>query len=191
MLESIVKNYISNTIADKLADKFGVSPQMARTLVAKAVPLFMGGMANKATKDKSAAAGLFGAITKDHDGSIFDNIEGLLADPKSAKGDKILSHVFGSNETGVEKALAKETGMEAAQTKDMMSALAPMIMGALGKEQSEKNLETEHLAKMFAAEQKEISKQKATNPLLAMLDKEGDGVADNLLSMGMSFLKKS
>ena len=164
---------------------------MARSLVAKAVPLFMGGMANKATKDKSAAEGLFGAITKDHDGSIFDNIEGLLADPKSAKGDKILSHVFGNNEANVEKALAADTGLKESETKDMMSALAPMIMGALGKEQSQKNLETEHLAKMFEAEQKEVTKQKASNPLLAMLDKEGDGVADDLLKMGMGFLRKS
>jgi len=103
----------------------------------------------------------------------------------------ITNSIAGNNEANVEKALAADTGLKESETKDMMSALAPMIMGALGKEQSQKNLETEHLAKMFEAEQKEVTKQKASNPLLAMLDKEGDGVADDLLKMGMGFLRKS
>lgn len=190
MLESIVKNYLSDTIADKLATKFGISPQLSRTLVDKAVPLFLGGMANNAAKDSKGAEGLFGAITNDHDGSIFGQLDSLMADPKSAKGDKILGHIFGNKEDAVETALAADTGVDKTQAKDLMQTLGPLVMGALGQEQSQKNLQKEHLAKMMAAEKLEAEKQKATNPLLRLLDQEGDGVADDLLKMGMGFLRK-
>ena len=188
-LESIVKGYITNAIAEKIGAKLGLSAEMSKSLVAKAVPLFLGGMANNAAKDKSAAEGLFGAITKDHNGSIFSNLEGLLGDTKSLGGDKILSHVLGSKTEVVEAALAADTGVNKAQAVDFMQMMGPLVMGALGKEQSEKNLEAEHLSKMFDSERKQIAKQKASNPLLAMLDKEGDGVADDLLKMGMGFFK--
>ena len=188
-LESIVKGYLTNAIADKLATKLGIAPATARSLVNKAVPLFLGSMAKNAGQDQSAAEGLFGAITKDHDGSIFANLEDVIANPKNAKGDKILSHVFGSNEGNIEKALAASEGVDTAQAKDLMQSLAPMVMGALGKEQSEKHLEADHLSKMFAEEQRQVQAQKANNPLLSLIDKEGDGVADDLLNMGMSFLK--
>lgn len=189
-LESIVKGYITNAIAEKVGETLGLSASTSKMLAAKVVPLILGGMAKNATQDKSAAAGLFGAITKDHDGSIFRNLENLINDPKALKGDKILSHVLGKKEGRIEKALAADSGVKKAQATDFMQMMAPLVMGALGKEQTKDNLESTHLAKMFEQEQAAVKKQQATNPLLAMLDKEGNGVADDLLSMRMSFLKK-
>jgi hypothetical protein len=189
-LEGIVKSYIGQTIAKQIAEKLNVEPAMAQGLVDKGVALLLGGMAQNADKDPAQAEGLFNAITKDHDGSVFGNIESLLSDPKVLNADKILQHVLGGNEATVESALAADTGVEKEQATGMMQMLAPLVMGALGQEQSEKNLETDHLTKMFQQEKEQIQKQKATNPLLAMLDQEGDGVADDLLKMGMSFLNR-
>jgi len=189
-LEKIVQGYITNNIAKQIAEKLNMDPNMVQGLVNKAVPLLLGGMAQNADKDPAQAEGLFKAITKDHDGSVFNNLGALLSDPKSMKADKILQHVLGGKEDTVETALAADSGIKKEEATGMMQMLAPLVMGALGKEQSEKNLENDHLAKMFQQEKEQIQKQKATNPLLAMLDKEGDGVADDLLKMGMSFLNR-
>ncbi len=189
-LESIVKNYITNTVAEKVGAKLGLSSDVSKMLAAKAVPLFLGSMANNAAKDDAQAEGLFTAITKDHDGSVFSNLDTLLSDPKALNADKILQHVLGAKENTVEAALAADSGVKTEQATGMMQMLAPLVMGALGKEQSEQDLEKDHLASMFAAEKETIAQQKATNPLLAMLDQEGDGVADDLLKMGMSFLNR-
>ncbi len=190
-LQKIVSGYITNTIAEKIGAKVGLSPEISKMIAAKAIPLFLGGMANNAAKDEQSAAGLFGAITKDHDGSIFNNLDGLLGDTKALKGDKILAHVLGNKEQAVEAALAADSGVKTGQAKDFMQAMGPLVMGALGKEQTNKHLEADHLAKMFAHEKQTQTKQQAANPLLSLLDKEGDGVADDLLKMGMSFLNKS
>ncbi len=189
-LEKIVKSYITNSIAQSIAKKFNLDVRTVQGLIDKAVPLLFGGMANNASKDENQAQGLFKAITKDHDGSVFGNLETLLQDPKALKADKILKHVLGGKEAVAEKVLAAEAGIKKEQSIDFMQVLAPMVMGALGKEQSEKNLETDHLAKMFAHEKTQVAKQKASNPLLNLLDQEGDGVADDLLKMGMSFFNK-
>jgi len=189
-LEKIVQGYITNNIAKQIAEKLNMDPNMVQGLVNKAVPLLLGGMAQNADKDPAQAEGLFKAITKDHDGSVFNNLGALLSDPKSMKADKILQHVLGKNEDTVETALAADSGIKKEEATGMMQMLAPLVMGALGKEQSEKNLEKDHLAKMFQQEKEQIQKHKATNPLLAMLDKQGDGVADDLLKMGMSFLNR-
>lgn len=189
-LEKIVKGYITNSIAQNIAKKFNIDVRTVQSLIDKAVPLLLGGMANNAAKDENQAAGLFKAITKDHDGSVFGNLETLLQDPKALKADKILQHVLGGKEEVAETALATEAGIKKEQSVDFMQVLAPMVMGALGKEQSEKNLEADHLAKMFAHEKTQVAAQKASNPLLSLIDQEGDGVTDDLLKMGMSFLNR-
>jgi hypothetical protein len=190
-LESIVKSYIGQNIAESIANKLNLDIKTVQSMIDKAIPLFLGGMANNADKNPSQAEGLFKAITTDHDGSVFGNIGALMQDPKALKADKILQHVLGPKEDKLETALAADSGVKKEEATGMMQMLAPLVMGALGKEQTDKNLKANHLAKMFAQEKEHIQKQKASHPLLSMLDKEGDGVADDLLKMGMGFFNKS
>lgn len=188
-LQGIMKSYISDAIADKVGASVGLSPDISKSLAAKVLPLFTAKMANNAAGDESQASALFGAIKDDHDGSIFDNMSDLLAGSGDDKGAKILNHVFGKQTAGIEQAVASETHIEASQAQGFMEKLAPLVMGAMGKEQSAQGLDMGSIMGLLG-QAKQMQSQEATNPLLSLIDKEGDGVADDLLKMGMNFLNK-
>ena len=61
-----------------------------------------------------------------------------------------------------------------------MAALAPILMGALGKQQRQQGFDASSLAGFLGGEQKEIErKQPGTGGILSsLLDKDGDGDVD-------------
>lgn len=189
-LQGIMKSYISDAIADKVGASVGLTPEMSKSLVAKVLPLFTAKMANNAAQDESQAKAIYGAVKEDHDGSIFDNMSDLLAGSGDDQGAKILNNVFGAQTAGIEQAVAGEAHIEPAQAQGFMEKLAPLVMGAMGKEQSAQGLDMGSIMGMLGQAKQAQAEQKSTNPLLAMIDKDGDGVTDDLLKMGMSFLSK-
>ncbi len=104
-----------------------------------AVPLILAALARNASQPQGAES-LHQAISKDHDGSILDNLQGYLGNPQSANGAGILGHVFGSQQPTLENNLAQATGMDQSSAGGVLETLAPIVMGALGKEQQEKGL---------------------------------------------------
>ena len=60
----------------------------------------LGAMANNASKPGGADS-LLGALQKDHDGSILDNLGGFLGQPNTDDGNGILGHVFGNSRPGL------------------------------------------------------------------------------------------
>ncbi len=188
-LQKIIQNYVGGMVAEKIGQKMGLSGNQAQTLAARIMLLLLGGMVKNATSSSDGAASLVGALTKDHDGSIFENIETLVSSPEQFKGAKILQHILGDKEVTLEKALAQEEGLEQEKVKGMMTMLAPLVMGALGKEQSKQSLGMGDFMEMF--DKQKAEQKKVQNPLLGLLDSDGDGsMANDILGLGMDMLKK-
>lgn len=76
LFDQIQQELNSETIA-QMADQIGASPAQTKAAVSAAVPMLLGGLArNSATPQ--GASGLLGALERDHDGSLLDDLGGML-----------------------------------------------------------------------------------------------------------------
>jgi hypothetical protein len=76
LFEQIQQQLNSETVS-QMADQIGASPAQTRAAISAAVPMLLGGLArNSATPQ--GAAGILGALERDHDGSLLDDLGGML-----------------------------------------------------------------------------------------------------------------
>jgi hypothetical protein len=111
----------------------------------------LGGLASNA-KDPRQAAALFETLDR-HDGSVVDDAPARLAsDDVRADGDKILGHVFGDNTPAVAQGIAAKSGLDVGAVTKMLPALAPMVLGMLGKKKASGGLDMGALMGMLQGE---------------------------------------
>lgn len=133
-LTSVLMKTLGQGGLDMMAQKAGVQSNQAASALEGIIPSILGGMA-KNTRDEQGAGSLLGALDKDHDGSILDDIGGFLGGgAASGIGSGILKHVLGGNRASVENGIGQKTGMNASQIGSLMNMAAPLIMGYLGKQ---------------------------------------------------------
>ena len=78
---------------------------------------------------------------------------------EAAQGAGILKHVFGQKTVGVEKAIGSSFGVDQKGVGNVMTMLAPLVMGALGKETKQKGLDASALTSMLTEERSQLAKQ--------------------------------
>ena len=191
LIETITAQLAQGKDAD-IAKRFGINEDVAKTAVSAAVPLIVGALARNASK-KDGADSLHKALEKDHDGSILDNITDLLGKKEDSDGDGILRHALGTKRSAVEQGLSKGTGIDLASAGSLLSKLAPVVMGALGKTQRENKLDSSGLARVLDTERKQAeSGGDAGSPLgglAGLLDRDDDGdMKDDLVDIGSDLL---
>ena len=176
----------------------GADVGQTRNAASGVISALMGAMAKNASNPQGANA-LANALDSDHDGSVLDDVIGLLSwksevqNPKALNGAGIVNHLLGDRQTNVMDMVSQVSGMDKNQVGNLMIKLAPVIMGALGKTKREGGLDIGGLANLL---QGTVSQQKQSNPMMNMvtsfLDKDGDGsVVDDLMqSAGKSLLQK-
>jgi hypothetical protein len=111
----------------------------------------LGGLASNA-KDPRQAAALFETLDR-HDGSVVDDAPARLAsDDVRADGDKILGHVFGDKTPAVAQGIAAKSGLDVGAVTKMLPALAPMVLGMLGKKKASGGFDMGALTGMLQGE---------------------------------------
>lgn len=173
----------------EVSRQLGADEGQTRTAMAAAIPLLMGALTRNASQPDGAES-LLGALSRDHDGSILDNLGGALRAPDTATGDAILGHVLGSRRATVEQGVSKSSGLEPKAVNRMLTMLAPVIMGALGRTQREQQLDAGGLAAMLGTERDQALAAKPELGMLAgLLDTDDDGqIMDDLGKLGTSVL---
>ena len=177
----------------QISQKVGVDEGRTGSVLSTAMPLLVSALANNTTKPDGAQA-LHQALNNDHDGSILNNLGGFLNDPQVANGTGILEHVLGSQQATVAKKMAESTGLSAGQVEQLLQIAAPLIMGAVGKEQQQQGFDTTDLSD-FLGGQQQIAKD-ANPDLMSMIsgfldmNKDGSIWDDILRIIGKLFGKK-
>lgn len=170
-----------------LGNRFGLDPATTERTIAAAVPLLTGGLAQNAAQPQGAAA-LHQAVTRDHDGSILDNLGGFLSQGNTGVGGAILGHIFGNRQDRAADGLAKTTGIDAGTAAQILMMLAPLILGALGKVRRQQDLDTGGLTDVLNRSNTQAQAQAPTglgSILGGLLDQNKDGsVMDDLARMG-------
>jgi hypothetical protein len=133
-LESILGNALGGDMLAKIAGQLNTDEAGAQKAVGAALPALLGRLKANAD-DPSKAEALAAAVNKDHDGSLLDGLGDKLGGlfGGDGNGSKIVGKVFGDDTDAVQDQVAAEAGIDKGQAAGLLGALAPMVMGALGK----------------------------------------------------------
>jgi len=191
ILGLIQQSLTPSTLA-QLSRQIGATPAATSTAIQSALPALLGGLARNSQSPDGATA-LLGALGRDHDGGILDDLAGFLGSGQAANvGGGILGHVFGGQQTRVADAVGKSSGLGGAQIAQLLALLAPLVMGALGKLQRTQGLDQGGLADVLGGAFQSSQKQAGGgigDLLGGLLDQNKDGsVMDDLMKQGGGIL---
>ncbi len=189
ILEMLMEN-LSGEPTRQISQAVGGDEQSVSKAVTTALPLLLGAL-NRNAGDSGGAEALLGALGK-HDGSILDNIGGFLGQGgDTTDGAGILRHALGQKQGNVEAGIGKMSGLDSGSVGKILAMVAPLVMGALGKQQRQQGLDVSGLAGMLGQEKQSFEQRapEAMGPLGALLDTDGDGqIADDVINIGSKLL---
>ena len=167
------------------------------SVVSMAMPLLMGAMKRNAASQEGAA-GLMSALNNKHDGSILDNLGGFFGGGvnEGAKQDGlgILGHILGGSQNNVVGALSKKAGMDTDSVMKVLTIVAPLVLGYLGKQKNQQNVSSDNsigslLGDLMGGGNKETKQQSLIE---SILDGDNDGsVIDDIAGMVLGGKKGS
>jgi len=116
------------------------------SVISMALPLLMGAMKRNASTPQGAA-GLLSALDNKHDGGLLDNLSGFFGggvdDSQKVDGLGILGHVLGGSQDNVVGALSQKSGMDSGAVMSILSTVAPLILGYIGKQKRQQNVSSQ------------------------------------------------
>ncbi len=190
-LLELISQQLDDQAIQKMGRQLGADPESTSKAVNLALPMLVGALANNTTSSNGAQS-LAGALDRDHDGSILDDVAGFLGGGQSGGlGAGILKHVLGGRRQGTENAIGKASGLNTSQAGQLLAMLAPLVMGALAKKRQSSQLDAGGLAGMLANERRQVERAqpKAGSLLEQVIDRDGDGdIADDIAEIGASLL---
>jgi len=189
-LSEMLLSQLGGDTMRQIGSAIGANPAATKQAVSAAVPLLFSALAKNASSPTGAQS-LLGALDRDHDGSVLDDLGGLLSAFQGGPGAAILGHVLGGQKSSVESGLAKKTGLDAGSISQLLIMLAPMVMGMLGKAKREQNFDVGGLSRTLAGEREAATQvSPGLGDLLGgLLDSNRDGsVADDVVKMGGGLL---
>jgi hypothetical protein len=141
-----VRQQLGPDTIQQLSSTLGADPATTSNAVSLALPTILGALSRNASQPEGAAA-LDNALNA-HDGSILDNLGGLLGGGGGGMGGiggAILGHVFGGKRDTVEQGVGRASGLDGAQVAQLMAMLAPIVMGVLGRMKKQKGIDANAL----------------------------------------------
>lgn len=184
----MVKSQLGSGGLSAIAGQLGIGSDKAEGAVQTGLSVLTGALARNTAKPAGAAS-LDQALAKDHDGSIFERIGDFLGNAGAGPGGAILGHVLGRQQGSVTAAVGQQTGLSPQQSSNLLTTLAPLVMGALGKMKAQQGLDASGVAGTLATEKAQIEQNASggLGNLLGMVG--GNGGAAGLLGKVLGFLK--
>ena len=181
----------NENVLKQLSKSTGADSSQIQQAMKLGLPALMQAMGKNAASSEGASS-LAKALDNHKDDNI-DDIENFLKNVDKEDGAKILNHILGNKNPSVQRNLAKQTGLNQDQTSDLMSQLAPLLLGTLGKQKSSQKVDSSGLAGMLAGVLGSQGKNdnNLMNSVTKLLDADDDGsIVDDLSNMLGGFLKK-
>ena len=193
-LLDLLNSPMGKQIINGVSGQTGQSESATGNVLSMALPVLMGAM-KKNAQTPEGAAGLMGALSGKHDGSILDNLGGLFQggvdDNVLQDGAGILGHVLGGKQDTVTNALSSQSGMDAGAVGNILKVAAPLLMGVLGKQSKQSGVSDASglnglLGGMLGGQPKQNQ-----SLIASLIDADGDGsILDDVAGMVLGGGKK-
>ncbi len=195
-LMNLLQGQISENLIDQLSQQIGGADKEQTAAATTGIMTTLMGALAKNAQTPEGAQSLDKALEKDHDGSIMEDIMGMLSgnkqtnNPKMLNGSGIINHILGDRQSGAVNMISQMSGLDSSKTGSLMTMLAPVLMGALGQTKRQQGLDVSGIASLLSGT---VQSQKSQNPTMnlvtSFLDSDGDGsIVDDVASMGFKFL---
>lgn len=171
----------------QLAEQVGGNEGQVKSGVMAALPAMLTAL-SKNTGTEKGAEELNNALEKKHDGSILDNLSGYLSNPDLKDGAGILNHLFGSQTSNVANAVSQSSGLDSNGSMKMLQMLAPVLMGMLGQQKKQNNLDAEGIGNLTSMLASNFGSEAGASGIMDvvtnLLDSNKDGnVMDDIMGM--------
>lgn len=189
----LLQGQLDDNLINQLTRQIGAdSPEQTEAAASGIISTLVAGLSKNASQPGGADQ-LVGALDRDHDGSLLDDVSGFIlgnrqaSNPKTLNGEGILGHILGGKQNNVNDMLGRVTGLDKSQIGKLMITLAPMVLAALGRARKKDNLGPRDIGDLLSGSVKsETNKRQEVGLLTRFLDKDGDGsIMDDIANMGM------
>ncbi|MGH7652765.1 MAG: DUF937 domain-containing protein [Gemmatimonadaceae bacterium] len=137
-LFELIQQQIDGAGVQQIAKSVGVDQSIAQRAVAAALPMILGGMSAHASNPQNAQA-----IHAEADNYAVTAGTAPTVPPATADqsfGGGLLGKVLGSRASMIQDAVAKAAGIDAAKAGQIIAALTPLVMSALGTKKKQDGL---------------------------------------------------
>ena len=171
----------------QLAEQVGGNEGQVKNGVMAALPAMLRAL-SKNTGTEKGAQELNNALETKHDGSILNNLSGYLSNPDLKDGAGILNHLFGSQTSNVANAVSQSSGLDSNGSMKMLQMLAPVLMGMLGQQKKQNNLDAEGIGNLTSMLASNFGSEAGASGIMEavtnLLDANKDGnVMDDIMGM--------
>ena len=171
----------------QLAEQVGGNEGQVKNGVMAALPAMLTAL-SKNTGTEKGAQELNNALETKHDGSILNNLSGYLSNPDLKDGAGILNHLFGSQTSNVANAVSQSSGLDSNGSMKMLQMLAPVLMGMLGQQKKQNNLDAEGIGNLTSMLASNFGSEAGASGIMDvvtnLLDANKDGnVMDDIMGM--------
>lgn len=189
-LFDLISSQLSNQdTLDKLSQTAGAGPSQVQQVTQLGVPALLQALLRNASTTEGAVS-LAGALDQ-HQNDKIDDINEFLKSVDTEDGAKILQHIFGGKNQLVQANLAKQTGLETGQVFNVMTQLAPLLLGALGQQKKQQNLDASGIPGLLNGLVEKGDNSGLMGMVTNLLDADHDGsIVDEVGSLLKGFLKK-
>jgi hypothetical protein len=178
-LAGILQDALSAGTVTQIGQAIGADEQTTGNAIQAALPALLNGLASNSQSEHGASS-LLGALDRDHDGSVLDDLGGLIGNIAQGQGagSSIIGHILGGQSGAVAQTVSQASGLDQAKVGQLLSILGPIVMGALGRSQRESGGGGTDLAGLLAGATQQFQ---GGGDLLGLasklLDRDGDGSA--------------
>ncbi len=136
-LMQLLQSQLNSNVISQISQQIGATEEQTATATQGIFASLVGGLANNAASPSGLSA-LNAALDRDHDGSILDDIVGMVggmaqASSPATNGLGILGHILGDKQDQVAQHVSQASGLNMGQIMKLMPILAPIVMGLIGK----------------------------------------------------------
>lgn len=138
----LVKNYVSPDLISRASTMLGESDSGISKALSGLIPSILGGVAAKGTQSEADAGQLLNAAKEADNSGLLGNLSSFFGNADlQAQGTSWFNKIFGGQSNMIIDTISNFAGVKSSSSSSLISMVTPLIMGLLGKQATENNLD--------------------------------------------------
>lgn len=152
-LIDLLKGFITPDLISKAGSFLNESDSGISSAVSGILPALVGGIANHASQSESNATGLLDSAKSIFSSGLLNNTSSLFGNADLlSKGASLINTIFGGKSSSIIDTISNFAGVKSSTSSSLMSMIAPLALGLLGKKSSEDNLTGSSFANLLSGQ---------------------------------------